>query len=285
MQNKKNDEVMVINKPDLPVVLEGDVKNVESAVMQAEKWIDLQIRIRQASLKMTLPDQWLDQGGKPYLQIGGSERIAQGWGISISKTDTSNPEWREDSKGNKYYEIKAKVTATFRGRDYEQEGSATSKDKFFGKVGKVLKEESEIAISDIRKKALTNAMNRVIKSIVGLSHVTWEELERAGIKKGKVQAIEYKTAAPEVGTIPENRTPPKVQDTPDGKNWWTSDYNGKLYFITYNENSKLTHAQLIAAGLKFNSEKKTYSRVYSEELVDLFKNNYVSDSDDSEQTK
>lgn len=279
MNKEEKPKQDLVLKDDLPVMLQLDTKDVDAAVTQAEKWIELKNRIRQASLKMTLPDHWVDQNGRPYLEIGGAERIADGWGISITNSETSDQKWLEDSKGVKYYEIRAKVTAKFRGREYTQEGSATSKDKFFGRAQGRLKDECEVNISDIRKKALTNAMNRTIKSIVGLSAVTWDELEKVGIRRGTTKSVAYKDKSEAAQTVADDKKAPvkkeqKESETPKGRNWWTSEYKGKMYLITYNENSKLNHKALTAYGFNYNEEKRTYSREYSEEAAAALDANY-----------
>ena len=49
---------------------------------QAEKRIDAINKIKQIALKVTNAKDWVDQGGRPYLQASGAEKIARLFGIS-----------------------------------------------------------------------------------------------------------------------------------------------------------------------------------------------------------
>ena len=49
---------------------------------QAERRIDAMTKIKKVSLKLTNRHDWTDQGGKPYLQVSGAEKIARMFGIS-----------------------------------------------------------------------------------------------------------------------------------------------------------------------------------------------------------
>ena len=53
-----------------------------SLAEQAEKRIDAMNKIKRVAIKLTNKHDWTDQGGKPYLQVSGAEKIARMFGIS-----------------------------------------------------------------------------------------------------------------------------------------------------------------------------------------------------------
>ena len=63
-----------------PVSIESD--NLVIMAENAEKRVDAINRIKKAALKVTNKHDWTDQGGKPYLQVSGSEKVARLFGIS-----------------------------------------------------------------------------------------------------------------------------------------------------------------------------------------------------------
>ena len=58
-----------------------------SLAEQAERRIDAMTKIKKVSLKLTNRHDWTDQGGKPYLQVSGAEKIARMFGISWKISD------------------------------------------------------------------------------------------------------------------------------------------------------------------------------------------------------
>ena len=79
---KRENEVQVIdaevNEVSTPILDDTLVSLAE----QAEKRINAMNKIKQVSLKLTNKHDWTDQGGKPYLQVSGAEKIARMFGIS-----------------------------------------------------------------------------------------------------------------------------------------------------------------------------------------------------------
>jgi hypothetical protein len=184
---------------DLKVADRNSLDDIDFMMKKAETLAKLKNNIKRLALKFTAIHNWTDQGGKPYLDAEGAASIADGFGVSIDQPDSSSPVYFKDDKGQ-YYEIVTKIKARFRGRTFEQVGSATSRDKFFarhkvqledGTWEQRLKDESEINISDIRKKSYTNALNRVIKSILGLGQYTWEDIKASGLNTEKVTSVQF----------------------------------------------------------------------------------------------
>lgn len=164
---------------------------------QAEKRIDAIIKVKQVALKVTNARDWTDQNGNPYLQVSGSEKIANLFNISWR---IEEPKYEEESDGNFGYSIKG--IFSLGARTIEVEGTRSSKDPFFnryeykkdpatGKEEKTVKHPSTIDKGDVKKTALTNLYGNGITRILGIRNLTWDDLYKyAGITqemvKGKV---------------------------------------------------------------------------------------------------
>lgn len=159
---------------------------------QAEKRIDAIIKVKQVALKVTNARDWTDQNGNPYLQVSGSEKIANlfniSWRIEV-------PNYEEEPDGNFGYSIKG--IFSLGARTIEVEGTRSSKDPFFnryeykkdanGKEEKTVKHPSTIDKGDVKKAALTNLYGNGITRILGIRNLTWDDLYKyAGITKEMV---------------------------------------------------------------------------------------------------
>lgn len=165
---------------------------VEREVAQMEKSIDLFNRLKGLSLKLTKPEDWIDQDGSPYLMDRGAENLAIAWGIDVFGLKVQGPIWEEDESG-RYFMFIASGTATSRrlGRSLEDQGTCSQRDKLFGMRGGKLKEIHEVDMMMVRKKAITNLYNRLIKRATGLLNVTFDDLKSAGLEVSKITKIEY----------------------------------------------------------------------------------------------
>lgn len=165
---------------------------------QAEKRINAVIKIKQVVLKITNNRDWVDQQGKPYLQVSGAEKVARVFGIS----------WRidepvcENMEGG-HFSYTYKGYFTLGGVTIEAIGSRSSKDGFFKKYdyskkdenGASLKTElpaSEIDKGDVKKSAYTNCIGNGITRLLGIRNLTWEELETAKITRDGASRVDYK---------------------------------------------------------------------------------------------
>ncbi len=164
---------------------------------EAEKRIEAIIKIKQISLKVTNPADWVDQQGKPYLQVSGAEKIANLFNISWR---IDEPRFEMDETGHFTYTYKGEFSLA--GRTIEVEGSRSSKDPFFkkyewkGEEGKKIKTElpiSAIDKRDVKMAALTNLLGNGISRILGIRNLQWSDLlEFAGIKQEEVAGVTYK---------------------------------------------------------------------------------------------
>jgi hypothetical protein len=178
--------VPVVSNGNMPVVNMVDF-DYDKAVELAEKRIKLQDRVRKLALQATEPCDWVDEGGKPYLQWSGTAKVAMAFGVSY-RAQEFEKEALKDERGS-YIMYHCMGTIDFQGRSMSETGSASTRDPFFlngkewytdedgqSKSRKIEKPLSEIDLSDVRKKAMTNFLGRGLKSMIGLSF-SWDSIE------------------------------------------------------------------------------------------------------------
>jgi hypothetical protein len=160
---------------------------------QAERRIDAVIKIKQIALKVTNPRDWTDQGGNPYLQVSGAEKIANLFNIS----------WRIDepiceTEDDGHFTFTYTGTFSVSGRSIQVSGSRSSKDPFFKKYEWVNGVKTEKPISaidrrDVKMAAMTNLLGNGITRLLGIRNLTYADLEAfAGIKADQIGKVEYK---------------------------------------------------------------------------------------------
>ncbi len=159
------------------------------AVAEAAEWrVEAMGKIKRMSLKMTNARDWTDQGGKPYLQVSGAEKIGRLFGISWR---IDEPVFETDEGGHFGYTYKGYFTLG--GATIEAIGTRSSKDGWFKKY----KDGAELPLSaidkgDVKKAAYTNLLGSGITRILGMRNLTWEELAEAGITKDNVSRVDFK---------------------------------------------------------------------------------------------
>jgi len=155
---------------------------------QAEKRITAMSKIRSMSLKVTNPHDWTDQGGKPYLQVSGAEKVGRLFGISWR---IDEPVFESEEGGHFSYTYKGYFTLG--GSTIEAIGTRASKDGFFRKYDNGVElPPSTIDKGDVKKSAYTNLLGNGITRILGMRNLTWSELAEAGIKQEEVQNVNFK---------------------------------------------------------------------------------------------
>jgi len=175
-------DVQIVNEMSLTgYSFDTLIKMAEQAPAIAKAMRQIQL----ASLSATNPQDWVDQSGKPYLQSSGSEKTAALWGISwqIIKQEKT-------IKDDSYIWLTTlRISAPRMGRVIDILGTRSSKDPFFGIRGGQAIPIDQIDEASVRKSSYTNALARGVQIILGLRNLTWEDLEKHGIEKGKVAKI------------------------------------------------------------------------------------------------
>ena len=203
----------LIEKDNMPTIADDFLIAIAD---QAEKRIDAVIKIKQIALKVTNARDWTDQQGNPYLQVSGSEKIANLFNISWR---IEEPQYEEEPNGHFTYSIKG--TFSLGGRTIEVEGTRSSKDGFFNRYEwittagkqdeKKLLPPSSIDKGDVKKAALTNLYGNGITRMLGIRNLTWEDLGKyAGITQAMVKdKVSYNQRESSDGKSPI--TPPQAK--------------------------------------------------------------------------
>jgi len=185
---------------EVPSPLESD-KLIEIAQF-AEKRIEAVKKIKTMALRLTNAHDWTDQGGKPYLQVSGSEKIARLFGISWRFLGDIE---RKDEEGG-HFSFEVSMEFVMAGASIEFRGSRSSKDPFFSRKHDNEIPPSEIDKTDVMKAAITNTIGNGITRLLGIRNLAWEDLAGAGIKQEDVGRVVYKkkdesqTEKPKQGT-------------------------------------------------------------------------------------
>lgn len=158
---------------------------------QAEKRIEAIKKIKGFALRVTNHQDWVDQNGKPYMQVSGSEKIARLFGISW-RIEEPVLDMLDDGHFNYTY----KGFFSMGSSEIEAIGTRSSKDKFFSQSGGSAIPPSEIDRNDVKKGAYTNCCGNGITRLLGLRNLTWEDVQAAGIDKSKSGTVAYKSSDP-----------------------------------------------------------------------------------------
>lgn len=215
----ENEIIDYVSDDNVPAIADDNLLRVAE---MAERRIDAVIKIKQMALKVTNAGDWVDQNGKPYLFVSGSEKIANLFNIS----------WRIDepiveTEADGHFTYTLRGVFSIPGRSISAEGSRSSKDPFFKKYDyikqeggkpdkKVEKPISAIDRRDVRMAALTNLLGNGITRLLGIRNLSYDDLSSfAGITKEMISKVEYKGKK-----TPINQPTEKNGDTgdiPEGK--------------------------------------------------------------------
>jgi hypothetical protein len=186
-KNEKENQTEIVPVEVLkekPLILSDDFQTMEELTKQAEKQVDFVKKVKIISVRVTNYMDWINQDGNPYLEVSGTMKINQLWGVSISdqKIDIQTI---TDEKGT-YKVVVVTGKGTWRGHTIEDVGTCTTRDQLFSKAYGVEKKQEDVSLENVIKAATTNFHNRLIKKIIGLKF-TWEDLQEAGLDVEKIK--------------------------------------------------------------------------------------------------
>lgn len=187
-----NGEIIQAEESNVPVIADDRLVALAEA---AEKRVDAMNKIKKIALKVTNHHDWIDQNGKPYLQVSGAEKVGRLFGIS----------WRIDEPvldhgEGSHFGYTYKGYFSLSGVTIEAIGSRSSKDGFFKKYSGKGDERTELPPSeidrgDVKKSAYTNCIGNGITRLLGIRNLTYDDLQEfAGITKDQIAKVDYKKA-------------------------------------------------------------------------------------------
>lgn len=152
-------------------------------------------RILHYAIAATHPGQWFDQNGKPWPGAAGAEVMARRCAVSIRETRCQK-RLSQDDKGQFYiYEYTGTFALPGSYDSIEAVGTCSSRDQFLGTETQQGRQLSEIDEGNIQKAAYSNMMVNGVTRLLGVRHLTWEQLDALGIKQGEVQKVEYNSGS------------------------------------------------------------------------------------------
>jgi hypothetical protein len=191
---------------DLPVLTTSELRDIEAVVSKLEASIESYKRLKVIALKLTDESDWVSVNGRPYLTETGCHKVAPAFGVHITKPDLMS-ETHEDKKG-RYLTYIASGQAYSRVLNIwvSDIGVCSQRDQFFAKTTdkatgkKVWKEIDDVDLTDIIKKAVSNLNGRLIRKLLGMVGLSWDDLTAAGLDVSKITRIEYKTKSDQTET-------------------------------------------------------------------------------------
>jgi hypothetical protein len=204
---------------DLPAELTGPwrMESIDpvAELQKFEAAAELQSKLLPASVKRTLPEDWIDQGGKAYLQGIGVERLAPLWGLWFGRY-TVEKEAHDD--GSYSYVVTGPILSKRTGVLFGSiVGGRSSSDPFFDEWDEkkpagfsdlspgekqAWKAKHRIAPDplEVRKAAVTNWQTRGASMLMGMRGLTVDYLKTLGIVG--IRRVEYGAGAKGGATAP-----------------------------------------------------------------------------------
>lgn len=159
---------------ETPILGMGD--SLIQVAREAEARVDAVKKIKLLALKVTNSQDWIDERGKPYLQVSGAEKVARLFGVNWQ----ISPPVAENSPDG-HFTFAYQGTFSFRGASITAIGTRSSKDAFFAIKGGKEVPPDKIDRMDVQKGAYTNCIGNGITRLLGIRNLTWSELNAAGI--------------------------------------------------------------------------------------------------------
>jgi len=174
-ERQEKEQYIESQEIQLPAICKMTPADVEAAITTAEKHVTVLDRIRKTAIKLTNVNDWINEGNRPYLMLTGAQKICGAFGLKTKDVECEEADY-EDDKGQ-YKSFTFSGIGVWNTTELSEVGTCNTRDKFFGVRDKRFLPLSEVNINNIKKKAHSNFLGRLIKGILGLSF-TWEEVEK-----------------------------------------------------------------------------------------------------------
>jgi hypothetical protein len=176
-----------------------------------ERRNELLDQIREAALKSTWAEHWVDMDGKPWPTAACAETIARRCAVKVHSISYKREDRRDDEGDFYFYAYTGTVELPGGLDSAEVVGTCSSRDQFLGtpnRDGKL----SAINEDDIMKAAYSNLLVNGVMRLLGLRGMPWERLTSYGIDQSKVQKVEHQKGGRGGG-----KKPHKDRELPFGK--------------------------------------------------------------------
>ena len=173
-----------VRGPSLMQVVSG-AGSLEAAQAQAEAYVKLVNAIKRTAIKLTTERDWCAFENEPFLEHTGAKKIADGYGISIEWVEDKT-EHHKDAKGE-YILVEVWLKGHWRGRFVTDKGICSTRDRLLGRKGGEFKPLEDVDLPNVKLKAQSSAMRRVIKSLIGFDP-TWDDLKEAGLDVDRIKS-------------------------------------------------------------------------------------------------
>lgn len=160
-------------------------RTIDTLMQRAE----MMHKVLEACVRCTNHVDWLDMGGKPYLESTGCYKVARLVGLAINNMVL---EKMEEGGGHYTYMYQGNVSiSTDSNNSVDVVGGRSTLDNFFSRAGGKSKSADQINKSHVQKAAHTNLIVRAVHQYIGLRSMTWEVLAKMGIQREKCKKVEY----------------------------------------------------------------------------------------------
>ena len=192
MDDEKQTMQDVMERPELierPTTTYSPVadRRLQEVAREAEANVQAYRRILAACIKITNPNDWVDLGGKPYLQVSGAQKIGRLFGISW-RPEPDTVEMLPD--GHRIYTYTGELT--WGPSTITVIGTRSSADAFFSEARGTTIHPNDIDMGDVKKAAFTNWLNRGIKALLGLNNITWDDVRSAGMSADQMSKVQFR---------------------------------------------------------------------------------------------
>ena len=195
---KKPEEGKKENEVAAPVARIDGAEISMQEVEEFERAVAIFNRMRQVAIGLTAEQDWMAQGEVPYLLQSGVKKLGA-IGISILKPELVSE--HRQKHGRDGIDFMATITAKWRNREHTEVGTASTHDDFYckRKIDKPKEDGPEhrflplddVDVNSVKKHAVTNATSRAVLAILGMTGLTFDDLEAAGMKISNIKAVAY----------------------------------------------------------------------------------------------
>jgi len=182
------EETALTSVNHLPSPLEAD--HLIQMAELGERRIEAFKKIKTLALAITNESDWIDESGKPYLQVSGAEKIAGLFSITWRINEGT-----ESIQSDGHFDWEFSGLFVMPGREIEGIiGTRRSRDPFFCRANGQDIPPDQINGGNVKKAALPNCIGNGVSRILGLRNMTWEEIHQIrGFNKSKVAAVDRKS--------------------------------------------------------------------------------------------